>query len=687
MLFSRPRPGATTMNEASTTAAAANAALAVIWFDTEGTIRDANQNFLSLMGYAREDLVGKPHAILLDPRLAAGTDENAFKAALRSGESQSATVARRRKSGEIAHLEARYVPLRDAQGQVSGVTAFATDVTAEHLVAERAKAQVSAIDRAFAVIHFTPEGVITEVNDHFLAATGYARAELIGKHHRLFMPPAEAESPAYARFWQELRAGTPHAGEFRRLGRDGRELWLQAGYNPLIGPDGKVTSVVKVAQDVTAAKQKSLDDAGQLAALDRAQAVIEFDMSGKILTANENFLNLMGWPLAEIRGKPHAIFVHPEERESLAYRAFWAALGRGEYQSAEFRRITREGAEVWIQGTYNPIFDAQGKPYKVVKFATDITARKAAVLRFQDAVEDLAAGRLDRRLDMVMPGDLEQLRLNFNGALARMAELVGTIVESARAIQGEAESLANASAELGRRTETQAASLEETAAAINQLASSVESSSTGAKTAASAVSRARHRSTEGREIVEQAVQAMHDIAHSSDQISKITSVIDDIAFQTNLLALNAGVEAARAGETGRGFAVVASEVRALAQRSSEAAREIAELIATSGRQVKEGVELANDSGQALSEIDGLVAELDTLVHAIANSAAEQAMGLNEISTAVNQLDQVTQQNAAMFEESSAAVEVLREQATSLADESAVFSLGEGNPDTALRLAS
>ncbi|AOZ69049.1 chemotaxis protein [Rhodobacter xanthinilyticus] len=283
------------------------------------------------------------------------------------------------------------------------------------------------------------------------------------------------------------------------------------------------------------------------------------------------------------------------------------------------------------------------------------------------------------------PPGYEQLRVDFNAAVTRFAELAGAIIETGDEIQSEAASLNNASTELGRRTETQAASLEETAAAMNEIAASVDSSADGARNAARAVGKTRDKTALGRDVVKQTLTAMNDIAHSSEKISRITSVIDDIAFQTNLLALNAGVEAARAGESGRGFAVVASEVRALAQRSSEAAREIAELISTSEAQVKSGVTLASQSDDALGAIGDLVSELDSVIKTIAASAAEQSVGISEVTTAVNQLDQVTQQNAAMFEENSAAVQALLAQARALKQLSAVFTIDA--EARAMRLAS
>ncbi|MDD8024217.1 MAG: methyl-accepting chemotaxis protein [Paracoccaceae bacterium] len=320
-------------------------------------------------------------------------------------------------------------------------------------------------------------------------------------------------------------------------------------------------------------------------------------------------------------------------------------------------------------------------------------AEREAQMREQEKV----VSTLARNLKAMSHGDLtvaihdrfppsyEQLRLDFNAAIEKFSELAASIISSADMIEAETGSLSGASHELGRRTETQAASLEETAAAMNQMAASVDSSAAGARNAAKAVEKTRDTTTAGRDIVKQTVLAMHDIAQSSVKISRITSVIDDIAFQTNLLALNAGVEAARAGETGRGFAVVASEVRALAQRSSEAAREIAELISTSEHQVKSGVDLASQSDSALGNIGDLVSELDTLVKTIAASAAEQSVGISEVTTAVNQLDQVTQQNAAMFEENSAAVQGLMTQAMSLKEISSVFTIEATDDHT--RLAS
>ncbi|MBD3788322.1 MAG: PAS domain S-box protein [Sphingomonadales bacterium] len=665
---------------------AGRSALAMIWFDPEGEILDANENFCRTMGYELSEIVGRKHAMFVAPAEAAGPGYAQFWAALRAGQAQQATFARRAKDGKTVHIEASYVPLVAPGGEVTGVVKFAADVTAQTEAAKRAESCVEAIGRSNAVIEFRPDGTVVTANALFLEATGYRLEEIAGKHHRIFMPPGEGTGPAYEAFWADLRAGRIKGGEFLRIGKGGRELWLQANYNPVYGVDGTIVAVVKFATDITQSKRASLDLRGQIAALDRSQAVIEFDTEGNILTANANFLNVMGYELSEITGRHHSIFVRQAERGSPDYAEFWARLARGEYQEAEYCRVTKSGAEVWIQATYNPILDARGVPYKVVKFATDITARKRAVQQFQAAVQRLAQGDLSVRLTEAMPGELENLRVDFNGAMERMARLISTIAESARVISGEVEMIETTAHDLGRRTETQAASLEETAAALNQLTAAVDSANGGAREATSTVSRARDRSEAGRRVVEQAISAMNEIASSSDRISSITSVIDDIAFQTNLLALNAGVEAARAGEAGRGFAVVASEVRALAQRSSEAAREIAQLITTSVQQVKDGVSLVDRSGKELSAIDELVRRVEDLVRAIASSADEQSAGLVEINIAVNDLDRVTQQNAAMFEETSAAVTTLRGLAGDLRSETAVFTV-ESATDYDLRLAS
>ncbi|MER5170545.1 methyl-accepting chemotaxis protein [Thioclava kandeliae] len=647
---------------------------AVICFDPDGTIRQVNANFCTLTGYAAEELVGKPHSLFMPDGQAEQTEYRLFWEALRNGKAQTAIFERRTRSGASLYLSASYTPWKTAEGRIGGIIKTASDVTKQETARRAMMAKLEALDRSNAVIDFDPQGNILFANPVFCKAMGYTLADLQGTHHARFMPEGEAHTPAYSQFWAELRAGKFQSGEFKRRTKAGRDIWLNASYNPVTDSRGTVIGVTNIANDITEDKQKTMDAEGQIAALGRSQAVIEFTPEGKILTANALFLEALGYSLPEIRGQHHRIFVAEAERASSAYTLFWQKLAEGTFQQAEYRRIRKDGRDIWIQASYNPILDEAGNVVKVVKFATDITLRKAAIADFQQVVTALNQGDLTQRITVEVPRDLEGLRDDMNSSLDQIATLIGGIVDSANSLRAETGNLAEAGTKLGQRTEAQAASLEESAAAINQLAASVKSSADGAKAAEQSVGGARVRAENGRQIVEDTIVAMNAIAQSSQAISRITSVIEDIAFQTNLLALNAGVEAARAGETGRGFAVVASEVRALAQRSSDAAQEIADLISTSERHVNSGVSLVNQSGQSLQEIQDVVISLDQVVRDIANSAVEQSTGLHEIQTAVNQLDQVTQQNAAMFEEASATTAALQTLAETLASESAKFTL-------------
>ncbi len=513
---------------------------------------------------------------------------------------------------------------------------------------------LTALDRSLAIIEFDPSGKILRANDNFCAALGYALSEIKGRHHSLFVDPAYAASSEYRAFWAKLGRGEFDAQEYLRLGKGGAEVWIQASYNPVRNARGVVTRVVKVATVITAEKRRNAEFEGKLNAISRVQAVIEFSPAGEVLTANQNFLDTLGYGLSEIQGQHHRMFVDPAYGRSADYQAFWQKLNAGEFVSAEFKRVGKNGKEVWIQASYNPIFDHKGRVTKVVKFATDVTGRVKAVDQIAVGLDHLARNDLTYRIDRPVEAAYEKVRKDFNAAASTLQSTMSAISVSTGGVSGGAQEIAKASSDLSRRTEQQAASLEETAAALDEITATVKRSAEGAKQAFGAASQARADAQRSGEIVREAVSAMDAIEGSSRQITQIIGVIDEIAFQTNLLALNAGVEAARAGDAGRGFAVVASEVRALAQRSAEAAKEIKTLIATSSAHVERGVKLVGDTGEALGGIAAKVAEIDGLISGIASSSHEQATGLAEVNIAINQMDQVTQQNAAMVEEATAA---------------------------------
>ncbi|MBO0662024.1 methyl-accepting chemotaxis protein [Jiella sp. MQZ9-1] len=431
--------------------------------------------------------------------------------------------------------------------------------------------------------------------------------------------------------------------------------------------DGNITTGFVVEWADAKERLLNVDYAGQIAAVHRSQAVIEFKIDGTIVSANDNFLKVMGYSLSEVVGKHHSIFVEPAMRESSEYRQFWEALRAGRFQASEYRRFGKNGRELWIQGSYNPILDANGKVMKVVKYATDVTARVNAVGELGAALSDLAGGKLGRRIEQPLPPEIDQLRIDFNQAVNGLEDAMQQVKSATATIGDGMNEINTAAADLSQRTEQQAASLEETVASLSEITKAVNDTASDANKANQATATALHDAENGGTVVSKAVAAMNEIEASSQQINQIIGVIDEIAFQTNLLALNAGVEAARAGEAGKGFAVVAQEVRALAQRSAEAAKEIKGLITTSSRQVESGVQLARASGKSLEEIVSRVQEVSALVSEIARSAKQQAGTLREVSTAADQMDKVTQQNAAMVEETTAAARNLSVETEGLAN--------------------
>jgi methyl-accepting chemotaxis protein len=544
--------------------------------------------------------------------------------------------------------------------------------------------QVAAVSRSQAVIEFDLDGTILRANDNFLQAVGYTMAEIRGKHHRIFVDPVDRESPEYRAFWVRLASGEFDSGEYKRFGKDGREIWLQATYNPIFDSRGRPFKVVKYASDITTTLLRRANGEGQLAAINKAQAVIEFDLDGTIRNANENFLHTMGYSLEAVRGKHHSMFVEPALRDSSEYRAFWAKLGRGEYDSGRYKRIAAGGREVWLQASYNPILDSTGKPLHVVKYATDITEQvrfaehlRSAVSETQSAVDAAARGDLTRRIDITnKTAELRALSEGVNSLIELTTSLILQIRETTGEVRIGVEEISDGNSHLSNRTSEQAASLEETASSMEEMATTVKQTADNASHANQLAIAAQKQAEKGGNVVAAAVNAMTTINSASGKIADIIGVIDSIAFQTNLLSLNAAVEAARAGDQGRGFAVVANEVRNLAGRSATAAKEIKALIEESVTRVAEGSRLVDESGRALHEIVAAVKKVTDIVAEIAAASNEQSSGIDQVNRAVSQMDQTTQQNAALVEEAAAASKSIVARVNALDELTSRYNLGD-----------
>src|ERR1700722_9801457 len=462
---------------------------------------------------------------------------------------------------------------------------------------------------------------------------------------------------------------------------------------------GQVLGALKTTQrTLLDSSVQAADYQGQIAALGKAQAVIEFELDGTVRTANDNFLSVLGLGLDDVKGKNHSMFVEPGYRDSADDRQFWDKLRRGEHETGIFKRMGQGGREVWLQASYNPIVGLDGKPYKVVKYATDVTEQVRMKKGLDDAITEQAQmkkglddavtetqavvqaaidGDLTGQISMAgKSGQIEALSVSINALLSSMADVIRTMNLAAAEVRAGAEEISRGNADLSRRTGEQASSLEETSSSMEEVTSTVKNNADNAARANQLAAATRAQAERGGSVVGAAVAAMGEINDSSKRIADIIGVIDAIAFQTNLLALNAAVEAARAGEQGRGFAVVASEVRNLASRSAGAAKEIKGLIQDSVGKVAEGTKLVDQSGEMLQEIVGAAQSVSKIVAEIAAATREQSAGIDEISTAISKIDEMTGKNGVLVEHDAAAAGALLAQTNGLSEAMDKYQLTE-----------
>ncbi len=467
-----------------------------------------------------------------------------------------------------------------------------------------AEAKLDALNRSQAIIEFETDGKILTANENFLGAVGYSLSEIQGQHHSMFVDKEEAKSSEYGQFWRTLASGEFFSGEFKRINKQGDEIWIQASYNPVYDKNGKTVKVIKIASDITQAKLKNFDDEGQVAAISRSQAVISFKPDGTIINANENFLGAVGYSLEEIKGQHHRMFVAGDEAQSPAYKQFWQDLAEGQFQANEYKRVGKGGDEIWIQASYNPIFDQAGKVIKVVKFATDITAA---------VKERMHRSEVQSSID------------------ADLTEIMEAIINAST----QATEAAAASSQTSENVQAVAGGIDELAASVSEINQQVTN--------------ALEISTRAVEEADNTNSIVTGLADAAQRIGDVVSLISEIAEQTNLLALNATIESARAGEAGKGFAVVASEVKSLAGQTANATEEISSQIAQVQSTTDEAVnaiKTITDTISKINEISSMISaaveEQSAVTGNMSSNMQTAADSVNEISSGVNEIAQATE---------------------------------------------
>ena len=629
--------------------------------------------------------------VLIGGAMALGLFANwAISKFLVSGLENVLEAARQLQSGNLAFRSSvttkeELGQLAEAFNHMAGSLEAASAKQDEALAAQAAEMSgvTNALGKSQMVIEFKLDGTVITANENFLMTLGYRLDEIVGRHHRMFCDPAFTATNDFAAFWEKLNRGEFDSAVHRWLGQGGKECWFQNAFTPIRDAHGNLTKIMTFATDVTDRRQRNAEYEGKISAIMKLQAVIECNLEGIVLEANEQFLHCTGYSLGEVKGQHHRIFCDPAYANAGDYMAFWQKLRRNEPETGVYRVLGKGGKELWMQASYTPIQNVNGEAYKVVMYATDVTAQKTAqssleacMTAAQEALLALSKGDLTRMMQGVYGGELDRIKDSINTALTNLAATIMSVRHAVEGVTAGAEQITTANRDLSQRTSQQAAALEETSASMEEMTATVKQNADNAKQADQLAITARDTADKGRTVTQQAVEAMEEINKSSKKIADIITVIDEIAFQTNLLALNAAVEAARAGEHGRGFAVVATEVRNLAQRSAQAAKQIKGLIKESIQLVTGGSELVHQSGKTLEEIVNSVKRVTDIIAEISAASQEQAIGIDQVNRAIMAMDQTTQQNVGVVEETANAAQSMQDQAGELQQQVQVFKVGQ-----------